>query len=768
MKHSRLLIYLCIVIVVVPGFTLAISQEKPSSPRTETLPTGMMITPTAAKGSTFQPLNPGLADLPAFTVDHPVSTAVSPDGNTLLILTSGFNRNYDNAGKVIPAVSNEYLFVYDIRQQPPAMKQALPVPNTFAGLAWRPDSKQFYVSGGGNDNIHAFEQTNDTWKETGQPIALGHTNGLGIKITSESESRDNLSGHPAVAGLAVNAKGTRLLAVNYENDSVSLVDLKSRRKIADLDLRPGKLDPAKKGVPGGEYPFWAAFKGNEKVYVSSLRDREIVVLDVAGTPKVLSRIKIHGQPNKLILNKAGTLLFAAVDNSDSVNIVNTSSDQVVASIKTTAPNGIFPNQGKYKGSNPNSLALSPDEHTLYVTNGGTNSVAVINLARDLDDSSVAGLIPTGWYPNSISLSRDGSMLYVVNGKGNAGPNPRGCRNSMEKKSTCASANQYILQLTKGGFLVLPRPDAAELKELTEQVARNNHFPATAPIAPAAPIFSFLHSKIKHVIYIVKENRTYDQVLGDLEKGNGDPALALFKDAFTPNHHQLARQFVTLDNFFDSGEVSGNGWNWSTAARATDNVEKTIAINYATRGFNYDYQGTNRNINISVSGVEQRSAMNPATAHLPDAEDQLPGTADVAAPDGPEDESGAGYLWDGALRAGLSVRNYGFFCDGSRYEEPQTSAAAVPLLHDPATSGTRVAFPSSPHLVELTDPYFRSFDQRFPDYWRYKEWEREFDEYVKKDNLPSLELVWINHDHFGTFGSAIDDVNTVETEISDND
>ncbi|HKD13511.1 MAG TPA: hypothetical protein VKE71_03105, partial [Candidatus Angelobacter sp.] len=150
------------------------------------------------------------------------------------------------------------------------------------------------------------------------------------------------------------------------------------------------------------------------------------------------------------------------------------------------------------------------------------------------------------------------------------------------------------------------------------------------------------------------------------------------------------------------------------------------------------------------------------------EDQLPGTADVAAPDGPEDESGAGYLWDSALRAGLTVRNYGFFCDDSRYEEPASSPAAIPLLHDPATGGTRVAFPASPHLLELTDPYFRSFDQRFPDYWRYKEWEREFDQFVKNDNLPNLELMWVNHDHFGAFGSAIDGVNTVETQMADND
>ena len=749
------------------GFARDGAQQNPQS-QPEVLPTGMMITPTAARGSIFQPLNPGLPDLPQFTVDHPVTTAVSPDGITLLILTSGFNQNHGTDGKVIVQQSNEYIFVYDIRQQPPTLRQVLKVPNSFVGLVWRPDGKEFYVSGGGNDNIHVFERGHDEWKEAQDPIALGHESGLGLKRHSETEDPKDLFGHPAVAGLAVNPAGTRLLAVNYENDSVSLVDLSTRKKIAELDLRPGKIDPVKKGVPGGEFPFWAVIKGNEKAYISSLRDREIVVLDLQAAPKVLRRIKIHGQPNKLLLNKSQTLLFAAVDNSDSINIINTSSDQIVATVKTTAPNGIFPNKGQYKGSNPDSLALSPDEHTLYVTNGGTNSVAVINLARDLDDSRVVGLIPTGWYPNSVSLNRDGSVLYVVNGKGSAGPNPRGCRNSMETRSTCASGNQYILQLTKGGFLSLPRPTTTELKELTAQVARNNHFSANQSEPGTAPIFSFLRSKIRHVIYIVKENRTYDQVLGDLEKGNGDPSLTLFKEPIAPNHHQLARQFVTLDNFFDSGEVSGNGWNWSTAARATDNVEKTIAMNYAKRGFHYDYQGLNRNINTAVAGVEERKAMNPAMAGLPDAEDQLPGTADVASPDGPEDESGAGYLWDSALRAGLTVRNYGFFCDDSRYEEPASSPAAIPLLHDPATGGTRVAFPASPHLLELTDPYFRSFDQRFPDYWRYKEWEREFDQFVKNDNLPNLELMWVNHDHFGTFGSAIDGVNTVETQMADND
>ncbi|HET6843979.1 MAG TPA: beta-propeller fold lactonase family protein [Candidatus Angelobacter sp.] len=726
------------------------TKEQPhSSFQPEPLPTGMSITPTAASGAAFQSLNPDLPDLPQFTADHPVSTVVSPDGNTMLVLTSGFNRNNDAKGKQVPALSNEYVFVYDISHKTPQKKQVLQVANTFAGIAWNPNGQEFYVSGGVNDNIHVFENKSGQWTESAQPIALAHGEGLGLKV------------HPTVAGLAVNASGNRLLAVNYQNDSVSLVDLASRKKIGELDLRPGQNDPKQHGVPGGEFPFWTVFKGDDRAYVSSVRDREIVVLSLAPTPTIAGRIKLKGQPNKLLLNKAQTLLFVAEDNSDSVSIINTAHDHVVAAIRTTAPDSIFPNKGSFKGSNPNSLALSPDEHTLYVTNGDTNSVAVIHLDKDPDDSKVEGLIPTGWYPDSVSVSADGSMLYVANAKSNAGPNPKGCRNSLSGDvAACSAANQYILQLVKGGLLTLPVPGKDELHRLTELVAENNHFSAQKQMAPTDPVFAFLRSKIKHVIYIVKENRTYDQVLGDLEKGNGDPSITLFKEPIAPNHHNLARQFVTLDNFYDSGEVSGTGWNWSTTARATDNVEKTIVVHYAGRGFTYDYEGENRGINLGAGTQQERERLDPRFKGLKDGADQLPGTADVAGPDGPEDAIGAGYLWDSALRAGLSIRNYGFFLTESSSE--------TPLSRHPADEKTVVSFVDNPRLQGLTDVYYRGFDQRIADYWRLKEWEREFDDYEKNGNLPGLSLVRLSHDHFGSFGSAIDGVNTVETEMADND
>src|SRR5215831_7670922 len=602
-----------------PPLVATAQLQAPAVSAGESLPTGMSITPTAAKGSTLQPLNPDLPDRPDFTADHPITTAVSPDGGTLLILTSGFNRNVDAKGKAIVGQSSEYVFVYDIHQPAPVKRQVIKLLNSYVGLAWAPDGKHFYVSGGVSDNVAVFEHKDGRWAESAS-IALEHKAGLGVPQMHVSESTPI---HAVAAGVAVNASGTRLLVANNENDSVTLIDTADNRKIAELDLRPGVNDPAKKGVPGGEYPYWTLFKGDDKAYVSSLRDREIVVLDLHGAPAIAGRIKVHGQPGKMILNKSQSLLFAVADNCDCVVIVDTKTDRVLANIKTTAPAAVFPNRDGFKGSNPTGLALSPDEKTLYATNGGTNSVAVIRLEQDLDDSRVVGLIPTAWYPNAVSASRDGSTLYVVNGRSNAGPNPKGCRNNfaITGDRPCVTAQQYIFQLEKGGLAAIPRPSPVELQALTAQVARNNHFlPGVAAQKQNADrMFSFLRGKIKHVIYIVKENRTYDQVLGDLEKGNGDPALNLFPEALAPNHHELARRFVTLDNFFDSGEVSGDGWNWSTAARATDFVERTIPMNYAKRGPGYDVEGVNRGINVGATKAEDR-----IHGKLGDPDDQLPG------------------------------------------------------------------------------------------------------------------------------------------------
>jgi hypothetical protein len=299
------------------------------------------------------------------------------------------------------------------------------------------------------------------------------------------------------------------------------------------------------------------------------------------------------------------------------------------------------------------------------------------------------------------------------------------------------------------------------------VAQNNGFDlAQEP----DQVIKFLRKNIKHVIFVVKENRTYDQILGDLEKGNGDPSIVVFPEAISPNHHQLARQFVTLDNFFDTGEVSGDGWNWTTQAKSPVSLERAVPVIYGGRGtFTYDFEGTNRNINVGFGKVAERQAADPLNPSDPDI---LPGRADVSAFDGPDGEEGAGYLWDAALRAHHSVRNYGFFIDLTRYSVAGTPAFIPPTANDPnqgsALGSTVVAFPTKEALQAITDPFFRGFDQKFPDFWRFKEWEREFDGFVQHSNLPSLELVRIEHDHFGSFGSAVDGVNTFATQMADND
>ena len=193
----------------------------------------------------------------------------------------------------------------------------------------------------------------------------------------------------------------------------------------------------------------------------------------------------------------------------------------------------------------------------------------------------------------------------------------------------------------------------------------------------------VHSGIQHVIYILKENRTYDQILGDLGRGNGDPALTLFGQAITPNEHNLAQQFVTLDNFLATAETSNDGWPWSTSARAPDVVEHQFPVNYAQRGLSLDTEGMNRSVNVALPTLAQRQASDPLmpggtlAPNVPDGADLLPGQADTAAPDGPDDEINTGYLWNNALRAGLTVRDYGFFIDTTCYNEP---SCQTPLSH----------------------------------------------------------------------------------------
>jgi hypothetical protein len=258
------------------------------------------------------------------------------------------------------------------------------------------------------------------------------------------------------------------------------------------------------------------------------------------------------------------------------------------------------------------------------------------------------------------------------------------------------------------------------------------------------------------------------VLGDLKVGNGDPSLTMYGQALTPNQHAIATNFVDLDNFYDSGEISMNGWQWTTAGRGNDLNEKIGPVNYGKGGGSYDSEGLSRDVDVGLATGAQRAKENsiyPLQAATDP--DLLPGTANVVAPDGPAGQVGAGFIWSAAMRAGLTVRNYGFFEDLVPYEAPASLGGIAPIRHPYATK-TVVAFPAEASLVDKTDPYFRGFDNQFPDYWRFTEWKREFDHFGLTGGLPNFEMVRFMHDHTGNFDTAIDGVNTPELQQADND
>ncbi len=789
------------------------------------------ITPLAPASSQLQQLNPDLADNPAWLATHAATTAISPDGNTMLVMTTGYNRVFSESSNTLTSFqttdSNEYVFVYDISGGAPIKKQVLSVPVTYFGIAWDPTSNgtaaHFYVPTCSADYVFVYSyntsaklwllDTNNTPNlgKPGQtppspaaPIWLGHTLGIGLDVVPPVNAvpvNAQVAVYPCAAGIALSNTGQTMVVTNYYNDSISILTggygawsyLGGSATTANIDLRPGKsLVTAASGMPGGEYPFWVQVAGSEPnavAYVSSIRDREIDVVPLHGSPiGVTTRIAVKGQPNKMIMNKAQTLLYVAEDQSDTIDVIDINPspthfetvNTVIETIPVIAPAGLFPSSFYssnsdtananpiYAGSNTNSLTLSNDETQLYVTNGNLNNVAVVQLTGANSGDNVVGLIPTGWYPNSVSVSRTGWM-YVANAKSPTGPNPDWCYGygPTSFQPNCCPANQYNPQRTKAGLQSFPIPSAAQLPQLTAQVATNNRFSSTESNSDAQ-IMAAVSKGVKHVIYILKENRTYDQVLGDLVDKNGMPIgdqdtnLVQWGQAITPNQHSLARTFVTLDHFYASSEVSYDGWLWSTSAQSPDVVEHQFPVVYGFRALSLDSEGLNRSVNTALPTLADRIAADPLTPNDPDV---LPGQTAVSAPDGPNNEINTGYIWNAVLRAGLTVRNYGFFIDTTCYNQP---GCFIPEVHYPASSYTVVATPTNAALAPYTDLYFRGFDNNYPDYYRYKEWEREFDANYASGGLPTLSLVRLMHDHTGSFGTAMDMVNTPELMQADND
>ena len=787
------------------------------------LATGQRITPLAIPGAKQQPLNPQLPGYPNFVAGMAVRSRLSPDGNTLAVLCAGHNSLVSPPPQIAvdAANSTQYIFLYDVsgsHRGDPQLTQVIKQTNSHVGLVFSPSGERLYATGGRDDAVYAYAKSGASWTQTAKiDLKHGKSGGLGLFGVS-----------PNASGLGISADGKTLVVANNYNDSVSVIDAATGTVRYEHDLRaffPG--NEAKSGGVGGTFPLGVVVKGNGIAYVSSDRDREVVVLDISAptAAKLIKRIPLDGNGQGMTLDASGSRLYVAQDNADQVAVIDTASNTVVAKIDARGPAGLLRGPGgdddgdedgdrgrghgkrrgvRYTGAATFAVTLSPDGRTLYAVNSGANSIAVIPLHGE-HANRVAGLIPTAYDPHDITLSADGSWMYIINGKSVTGPNtgylagntsvmthsyPGGPGVGPAASAAAFAKNQYQFQLERASLVSAPVPGRQELEGLTWQVAENNFYGADHE--HDREVMESLRKRIKHVIYVVKENRTFDQILGDLGNGsNGDPSLTQFREDLTPNFHKLARRFVTLDNFTDPGDGSMDGWSWGMQGRVTNTETITQQINYAfvDRGLSYESEGTNRNVPVNWDTVAGRNGVGGPpgnlysllTAGLPGGTDNLlPGGGNHASADAPSGVQ-EGYIFNAAINAGKSVRNYGFlvnnigkicksgkFADTSTGAAPGCSGGPADEISDPfAASEVQVA-PLDPDLASLTDLYFRGYDQNYPDLWRYNEWKREFDQYVAHGNLPELTLLRVSHDHTGSFGTALAGVNTPETQQADDD
>jgi len=767
-------------------------------------PPGLFITPMALPNAVQQVLNPGLVNYPNFVAGQAVKAVVSPDGKTLAILTAGMNSLYypnvgepatnPNIGKIDTAASTQFLFLYDVsgaNKTKPVLKQVIQQLNAHVGLVWAPDSQTLYAAGGCDDAVYVYADSGGTFGLS-KKISLGHAPD-GCVANAANRTGIGLSVEPNVSGLAISSDGKALIAANNYNDSISVIDTATGNLRYEYDLRPFATSGAPGGTKGGTFPFSVALNGNI-AYVGADRDREVVAVNIATSPagSLVARIPLDGNPNGMTLSADGSTLYVAQDNQDQVAVISTATNKIVSKIDTRGPVQLnFPENTT--GAAPTAVTINRVTNTLYAVNAGSNSIAVIPLSGPRAFKTIA-LLPTAYDPTDVAFSLDGSWMYIVNGKSTTGPNPLYGYGNMaaiqfvqvdlpetnaEESKELNSNNQYQFQLEHASLVSAQVPDQSDLADLTSQVAANNGYRPEANEADNE-VMHFLRSKIKHVIYVVKENRTFDQILGDLSNGsNGDASLTLFGLAVTPSFHSMARNFVTLDNFMDPGDGSMDGWSWTMRGRVTNTETVTQQINYArvNRGLSYEGEGQNRNIPSNLKTPADRDFFfDPTGATTPYSDNTaslkggtgnvLAGDGDHAATDGPEGYQ-QGYIFNAVLNAGGTVRNYGWLAN-----TPGTIGTKANPIFDPFNQGKIIQTTTANQLLyenRFYDPYFRAYDQAYPDVWRFTEWNREFQQFVANGNLPSLEMIrGLSHDHTGSFGSALGGINTPELQQADND
>ena len=488
--------------------------------------------------------------------DMLLGCALSPDKSTLALTNVGYNAHH--------------LLLVDVRTG--KVRQSLPLDRAWNGVAWGLDGATIYVSGGGGPRVHVFMKQSDGSFASGTAFPLP---GIAANPPEETGKTkripfDKTQGQAYVSGLALSADGKTLYAANLASDTIFA-----------LSLPDGAVTMQRK-LETNAHPYCLRLSPDGKqLFATQIALKSVAVLNTSDL-SVTRTIPVEAHPNDLLFAPDGRL-FVSCGNSDSVLSIDPVSgmtkERLAVTLTPRAP----------AGTTPDALSISPDGRTLYVAAADNNAVAVIDIATP-DHSRIRGFIPTGWYPSAVCAAPDGKRLFIGSGKGmGTGANPPGKYplDPIEGDRTY----RYVGTLLYGMVSTVSVPNDTELASYTRQTLANTPYhdslldkPVRAPKPGSSPIPSRVGdvSPIKHVLYIIKENRTYDQVMGDIKKGNGDPRLTLFGEDTTPNIHALANEYVLLDNTYCNGDVSGNGHPWSTAAYGTDLGERAWMLAYSDK------------------------------------------------------------------------------------------------------------------------------------------------------------------------------------------
>ncbi|MBI3475915.1 MAG: phosphoesterase [Acidobacteria bacterium] len=711
----------------------------------------------------------------ARTNSFPATIALSPDGRYAALLNQGYGTQETGARQSVAILdlSNNQLhdFPDDRLSDEPSTHQSY-----YIGLAFSSDGTHLYASMGsisdpegkgktstGNGiavyKFAAGQVTPDRFiKLAPQKVAAGKQVAVGIRNTPSGTAPSYPAGFAVLHG----AKGDRLLIANNLSDNVVLLDVNSGQVLQSFDLSKSKYVPS-------AYPYTViANKEGTKAWVSLWNASAVAELNLK-TGKVDARYDMFGRtdpvspsthPTAMVLSPSGETLYVALSNTDSdyVLALDLRDGKTIVRFHANLDSSLRSSPG----SVPLAAVLSLDGRRLFVGCASLDAVAVFDTSAH-DEVSPLGFIPTEWYPSAIAIVGNDLLIATAKGEGSGPNNMQGTLKGERKRKE----HPYIPTLIGGS---VQRVSLAEIDKnlaaFTKQVEEDNLLQSNGGKFE----FAGGQNLIKHVIYILKENRTYDQVFGDLPVGNGDPSLTLYGAEITPNQHKLALQFGVLDNFYDSGEVSGDGHIWSNAAITSDYNEKNWPIGYRSRERSYDADGT--------------------------VSDEMPleqGIPDI-------DDPATGFLWDNLAKRGLSYRVYGEFihavwCSNEKAKSPKEGtpsgeSASCPVseikkgdplpahLGDPRGGPSPWPWtipvmkrmrPTKAALRDHYDPQFPDFNTDYPDQLRADEFLREFDEFVKargtSKELPQFILLYLPDDHTGGTrpGKA-----TPQANVADND